>query len=130
MSVKNEDPCLTTNPSSEPNTKTDTDIALIRLLNYRLRKFGSGGQVLATDGILDQGLVFAQKALEAVAQFDNFNDDNDPWQEHDCASLTVNGRRIIWNIDYYDRQSTNHSPNPADYKVTRLVLTIMLASEY
>lgn len=130
MSAKNDDPCLNTNPSSEPSTEADANSALVRLLNCRLRGFGSRGQALIADGIRAEGFEFAQKADQAAAQFDSFDDDNDPWQEHDCTALTVDGRRIIWKMGYYGRQLTNCSPNPADTKVTRLVLTIMLASEY
>ena len=33
-------------------------------------------------------------ALAAVAAFDEFSPDNDPWQEHDMAFLDVDGERI------------------------------------
>ena len=44
--------------------------------------------------------------------------------------MTVNGQRIIWKIDYYDRSRTYHSPEAADPKVTVRVMTVMLAAEY
>jgi hypothetical protein len=44
--------------------------------------------------------------------------------------LTIDGRRIIFKIDYYDRDLQFHSPDASDPAVTERVLTIMLAEEY
>ena len=85
--------------------------------------------ILITNGIADLGSE-GRPIFEAVKEFHDFNSDNDPWCEHDCASLEVNGHRVIWKIDYYDRSRQFLSPDPADPKVTVRVLTIMLASEY
>lgn len=42
----------------------------------------------------------------------------------------VDGIRILWKIDYYDRDRQFHSPDPADPKVTVRVLTVMRSDEY
>tara|TARA_Y100000815_G_C12948051_1_gene351839 strand:- start:59 stop:265 length:207 start_codon:yes stop_codon:yes gene_type:complete len=68
--------------------------------------------------------------MKAVAEFNDFTSDNDPYGEHDFGTLTVGGRRINWKIDYYDNDLKYGSPDPADPSVTTRVLTIMLASEY
>jgi len=102
----------------------------IRRLNDQLRCQGMGGRILVTQGVDALGPENAAQVLEAVAEFEAFGPDNDPYGEHDCASIEVNGKRIIWKIDYYDASLTYGSPDPADPSVTRRVMTVMLAEEY
>ena len=102
----------------------------MRDLNDTLRKTGRGGKVQFTAGIAHQDPAFGQAVLNAVIAFDAFTQDNDPFGEHDCASLMVLDQLILWKIDYYDRQLEFHSVDPANPKVTVRVLTIMLADEY
>jgi hypothetical protein len=70
------------------------------------------------------------KILEAVARFNSFDEDNDPYGEHDFGALEVEGERLFFKIDYYDQSLSAHSPDPADETVTKRVLTVMLAEEY
>ena len=102
----------------------------VRALNDELRKMGAGGKTYMTPGIIAKGSDFIAKATAAVRNFDAFTDDNDPWQEHDCATLDVDGESVMFKIDYYDENMEYGSPDPADPKVTRRVLTLMLAEEY
>ena len=102
----------------------------IRALNDELRKTGAGGQTFLTRSLIEKGADFIAKATAAVRSFDAFTDDNDPWQEHDCATLDVDGESVMFKIDYYDENMEYGSPDPADPKVTRRVLTLMLAEEY
>jgi len=55
---------------------------------------------------------------------------NDPHGEHDFGAVEEAGVRYFWKIDYYDRDMTMGSDDPADPEVTTLVLTVLLASEY
>jgi hypothetical protein len=105
-------------------------IARIRELNDQLRREQVGGRIVITPGVATLGTEEMCRVLAAVAAFDNFTEDNDPWGEHDCAVLTVGGRRIIFKIDYFDRQLVHHSPDASDPAVTTRVLTVMLAEEY
>lgn len=105
-------------------------VGRIRHLNDLLRCKGIGGQVMITAGLDVLGSAAVNRVLDAVIQFTQFNDDNDPHGERDCATLTVDGLRILWKIDYFDRTLTFHSPDPSDPEVTSRVLTIMLAHEY
>ena len=102
----------------------------IRDLNDELRTTGCGGKTFLTRGLLSKGADFIAKATAAVHAFNAFGEDNDPWQEHDCATLDVDGETVIFKIDYYDLNMEMLSPDPADPKVTRRVLTILLAEEY
>lgn len=63
-----------------------------------------------------------------VRDFAEFNEDNDPYGEHDFGSFTVGGVKIFWKIDYYDENLSKWC-DPLDPDCQR-VLTIMLAEEY
>jgi hypothetical protein len=116
--------CQTTTSRSAERTKK------IRELNDGFRATGIGGRINVTGGIGELGLAERGAIFTAVATFADFNPGNDPHGEHDCASLEVNGRQIIWKIDYYDPSYLYHSEDEADPAVTRRVLVIMLAEEY
>jgi hypothetical protein len=110
--------------------KSNQGSTRICALNDELRRFGRGGRIMITAGIQALGTEGAARVLAAVAGFDAFTADNDPYGEHDCAILTVDGVRLMFKIDYYDRSLTYHSPDPSDPTVTERVMTVMLASEY
>jgi hypothetical protein len=76
--------------------------ARIRELNDQLRCKAIGGRIVITRGIQALGADGVRRVLTAVAKFDDFSEDNDPWGEHDCATLTVAGRRVIFKIDLYE----------------------------
>jgi hypothetical protein len=105
-------------------------IARIRELNDAVRCKAIGGRVVITRGIQALGTAVVCQVLASVAAFDNFTEDNDPWGEHDCSLLTVDNRRVLFKIDYYDLELQYHSPDASDPAVTRRVMTVMLAEEY
>lgn len=85
---------------------------------------------LITDGVQSFGPLFVLEAVQAVRSFERFDDGNDPHGEQDFGSFELEGHRLLWKIDYYDRDLRLHSPDPADASLTRRVLTLMLAQEY
>ena len=104
--------------------------AIIARLNDKLRQTGEDGWIFLTVGIAYLPISTKNAIVNAIRLFDAFTPDNDPYGEHDCAILTVKGRRILWKIDYYRRDHTNAECDPADAATTKCVLTIMLAEEY
>ena len=106
------------------------DVSRIRALNDALRRSLTGGVLMMTRGVIALGSARQLRILEAVAAFDAFDSDNDPYGEHDFGALEVEGARILFKIDYLDQALAGHSPDPADPSVTTRVLTIMLQSEY
>ena len=106
------------------------NVSQICALNDAFRRSLTGGVLIMTRGVIALGLTHQVRILEAVAAFDSFGPDDDPYGEHDFGALEVEGTRLFWKIDYFDRALTGHSPDPADPSVTTRVLTIMLAEEY
>lgn len=102
----------------------------IRALNDQLRRQHVGGRILISSGIMAGGPSSAAAALIAVRHFDQFDERNDPYGEHDFGAVTVDAQRILWKIDYYDPTLSSHAVDPADPSFCVRVLTIMLAEEY
>jgi hypothetical protein len=106
------------------------DVSRIRSLNDDLRRSLAGGVLMMTAGVIALGRAKQIAILDAVAAFDGFDADNDPYGEGDFGALQVDGERLFFKIEYYDRSLTGHSLDPADPSITTRVLTIMLAEEY
>ena len=99
--------------------------AKIAEINDRHRRNMEGCTV--TRGITALGSA-VNEVFVGVRDYTAFNEDNDPYGEHDFGSLTVQGNKIFWKIDYYD-ENLEKCCNPLDPDCHRL-LTIMLAEEY
>lgn len=103
----------------------------VRELNDRFRQSGAGhGSLVLTRGVLEKGGTFAATAVQAVQDFNNFSDENDPWGEHDFGAVEIDGENIFFKFDYLDPTLKAGSENPANEGCTHRVLTIMLAKEY
>ena len=107
-----------------------SESAVIAALNDNLRRFHTGGMVVISRGIAALPREVWAEVIVAVAEFNRFGPDNDPYGEHDCAVAEVGPLRVIWKIDYYDPTMLHHSNDPTDPRITRRVMTIMLAEEY
>ena len=114
---------------TEP-ARDDERIARIRRLNDALRVHGIGGEIYLTRGVAIRGADFVARAFRAAADFDKFTDGNDPYEEHDFGVVTVDGAKLYFKVDYYDRHYKYMSEDPADPEKTRRVMTILLAEEY
>ena len=85
---------------------------------------------MLTAGVNELPDMVKAAAIQKVASFDDFSEDNDPYGEHDFGTFRLCGRRFFWKNDYYDRAMKYGSEDPADPDQTTRVLTIMLVSEY
>ncbi|MCA9473297.1 MAG: DUF3768 domain-containing protein [Nitrospira sp.] len=113
----------------------------VRSLNDRFRSNVPGvtdvpGRVMLTQGIrtltddeAEPGKLLPQ-LFKAVRDFETFDENNDPYQEHDFGAFDFEGEKVFWKIDYYAPDLLHGSEDPADTAKTVRVLTVMLASEY
>ena len=99
--------------------------AKIAELNDEHRRSMQGCTV--TKGIVAMGSA-ANEVFVSVRDYTDFNEDNDPYGEHDFGSLKVAEEKIFWKIDYYNENLSKWC-DPLDPDCQR-VLTIMLAEEY
>lgn len=98
--------------------------------NDHLRRFGLGGRVVATQGVISLSETTRSQLMQAIVTFTAFDQDNDPYGERDFGLVELEGQKYYWKIDYYDRTYEGLSPDPLDLSVTRRVMTVMRADEY
>jgi hypothetical protein len=102
----------------------------IRALNDELRQNLSVGTALITTGVAALGIDAVARIVKTIAVYDDFCHGNDPYEEHDFGAFVIDGHKLFFKIDYYDKSRCCHSPDPSDPSVTERVITIMLAQEY
>ena len=102
----------------------------IRDLNDAFRRTGVGGRIMLTIGIRELGEPAINEIIAKIRKFADFNENNDPHGEHDFGSITYDGVKVFWKLDYYDRNLQFGSPDPSDASITTRVMTIMCADEY
>ncbi|MBL4869600.1 MAG: DUF3768 domain-containing protein [Robiginitomaculum sp.] len=78
------------------NIADDEQRIVIRTLNDQFRKTGLGGRVTITRGVFELGQELVQQITNAVRTFDDFNPDNDPYGEHDCAAVTIDEHKVFF----------------------------------
>ena len=102
----------------------------IATLNDNFRHTFIGGQVLLTAGIAAMSSEDKANIISMVRNFNDFNEGNDPYKEHDFGSFDYKDEKILWKIDYYDLNNKYHSENPANPDINNRVLTIMTVYEW
>jgi hypothetical protein len=83
-------------------------VAEIRRLNDQFRTTFRGGQILLTASVADLPDMVKASALEKVASFKDFNEENDPAEEHDYGSFDHCDREVWWKIDYCPHCHARH----------------------
>lgn len=102
----------------------------IARLNDQLRKTGHGGTVVITQGIQNLTGFRAATLCAALADYNEWDCENDPHGERDFGDITLFGANLLFKIDYYDKDLQFASDDAADPTVTQRVLTVMLASDW
>ena len=86
---------------------------------------------VATPGVVDfikrNG---SEELVSKIRSFDNFNEENDPYGEHDSFVFDLNNKEFFFKIDYYSKDREHGSEDPADESKTTRVMTVMRSSEY
>ncbi len=108
----------------------NSETEAIRKLNDELRQNLTTGTALITAGVAALGPEAVARIIKTIAVYDDFCHANDPYEEHDFGAFEVEGQKLFFKIDYFDKTLTCHSPDPSDPTVTERVITIMLAEEY
>lgn len=112
------------------NEKTQT----IRKLNDEFRRNlftnTAHGVVNMTCGVAALAPADYMALLTEVSCFEDFNNENDPYGEHDFGAITYKGVKYFFKIDYYDQELEAGSEDPAAPNLTCRAMTIMRADEY
>lgn len=105
-------------------------LARIRELNDAFRTTLRGGKVMMTANVTALPDMVRAAAICAMAEFSAFDEANDPHGEHDFGRFKLCNRSFIWQMSYFDLRYQSLSEDPADERITRRVLTLMLAEDY
>jgi hypothetical protein len=88
------------------------------------------GELFLTESVSAMQDKDVRALISKVSCFEDFNEDNDPYGEHDFGNVNFQGEEYFFKIDYYDKSKQFLSPDPADPALTARVLTVMHSSEY
>lgn len=86
------------------------------------------GHFFCTASIMSLPMNDVKCIVEKVALFNDFNESNDPYGEHDFGSFSFKDKKVYWKIDYenpsveYNAQDSSNDPNR--------ILTILFSHEY
>lgn len=86
----------------------------IRRLNDGLRKTFVGGRIVVTQGVNALPDDDKEVLFNKLKTFSSFNEQNDPYTEHDFGCIVFKGDQYFFKIDYYDVDYRCLSPDPSD----------------
>ena len=102
-------------------------------LNDKLRRniFNPGkDKVILTQGVSFLPFDEQLRILLKVKLFNNFNEGNDPYFQHDFGMIEHSDLKYFFKIDYYSNSMDAGSDDASNPDITIRVLTIMRADEY
>ena len=106
------------------------NVSEIAKLNDAFRANPSRGVLILTEGIRSNTHDDITTIINKVRNFNDFDENNNPYGEKDFGAFTFKGKKIFWKIDYYDNNFLFLSPNACKLRLTNRVMTIMYADEY
>lgn len=103
----------------------------IAQLNDRFRQHNLGhGQVRIAPMVEMMPIEQREALLTMVRSFNDFNENNDLWGEHDFGIVEFQGKKYFWKLDYYADDSYEYGAEDPSSPSTRRVMTVMHSSEY
>jgi len=114
-------------------TARQLEIDVIAEQNDRFRKQPPAdtlGKWVYTAAVADEGQEFVSACFQAVAIYDDFTEENDPYATHEMGFMEVMGKKVWWKIDLYDRSYEHGASKPTSLADTRRVLTVLFPSDY
>ena len=91
--------------SGRENEDRNAKRAKIRALNDAFRKTFWGGRVMMTAGVAALENPVRNAVVEKIKAFDAFDENNDPWGEHDFVSVEHDGQTYFAKIDLYESRA-------------------------
>jgi hypothetical protein len=117
------------NNDNEPDCMMLPRAEIIARLNDSLRKTCEGGTVVITRNARGLEGFNAPDLVKALAEYDGFDEDNNPHGERDFGDFALFGADLFFKIDYYDPDLKFGSDDPADSRITHRVITIMTEAD-
>ena len=77
-----------------------SESARIAELNDEFRKTGKGGRIIMTRAVADLSVETITRAVAIVKTFNDFNEDNDPYGEHDFFRFEVAGETFFSIVNW------------------------------
>ena len=106
------------------------NISAIAAQNDNFRKHLAQGTLVLTQGIRRNTKEDLEEIITKVRTFDSFDENNDPYNEHDFGAFDFKGKKIFWKIDNYDREFLYLSPDVSNPRLTNKIMIVMYAEEY
>jgi hypothetical protein len=99
--------------------------AKIRELNDMFRRHGIGcGRTMMTNTVASLGIEFQLAARLKVRTFNEFSNDNDPHSEHDFGAFELEGQKVFWKIDLYERELVKQTLTGTPYEHRLIECTV------
>jgi hypothetical protein len=97
----------------------------IRTLNDLFRSKGVGiGRTMMTSSIVALGADFQLAARLKVRTYTDFNNGNDPHGEHDFGAFELQGHKVFWKIELYERELVKQTLTGTPYEHRLIECTV------